>query len=222
MVDADPGWLIELPSWAQPLRLALRPLDALADDHPWNMQELDGLLPIDQPLRAAAVLVGLVPRPAGWQVLLTQRTRDLPTHGGQISFPGGRIEPSDASVVAGALRETEEELGIAPHLVHPIGLLDVYATISSFAVTPVVALIDPSIQLHPDAREVDEVFEVPLRFLLDRRNLLREERHFRGRMRGYFVYRYDQRTIWGATAGMLVNLLERIDHHGFDTADLLR
>jgi 8-oxo-dGTP pyrophosphatase MutT (NUDIX family) len=207
--------------WIDHLAGALRPVGC-AGAAPYNLDELDGLLPPGQPLRPAAVLVGLIPRDNGWQVLLTRRTQDLPTHGGQISFPGGRIEPGDADAVAGALRETHEELGIPPSAVRPIGLLDVYGTISAFAVTPVVGIVDPGSQTRPDAREVDEVFEVPLRFLLDRRNLKREERHFRGRLRGYYAFPYGERYIWGATAGMLVNLLERLDRHGFDPADLDR
>lgn len=210
------------PGWKDTLQQALRPLDQQLDSPPLNLSELDGLLPADQPLRPAAVLVGLVPRATGWQVLLTRRTEHLPTHGGQISFPGGRLEAEDANAVAGALRETQEELGIRPALVQPIGLLDVYATISAYAVTPVVGLVDPAMQLRPDAREVDEAFEVPVRFLLDRGNLVREERHFRGRMRGYYVYRYGQHTIWGATAGMLVNLMERLERHGLAAADFDR
>lgn len=209
------------PSWIATLREALRPLDS-GQAHPGNLDELEGLLPPGQALRPAAVLVGLVPRSQGWQVLLTRRTEQMPTHAGQISFPGGRIGPEDADPVAGALRETHEELGIEPARVRPLGLLDVYGTISAYAVTPVVGLIDPEARLQPDVREVDEVFEVPLRFLLDRRNLQREERHFRGRLRGYYAYPFGERYIWGATAGMLVNLLERLDRHGFDPADLDR
>ena len=170
----------------------------------------------------AAVLVPLVARGQVPTVLLTRRTDHLHHHPGQISFPGGRIEASDTDAVAGALRETQEELGIEPSLVQPLGLLDVYGTISAFAVTPVVGIIDPRMATRPDEREVDEVFEVPLRFLLDRRNLKREERQFRGRLRGYYAFPYGERYIWGATAGMLVNLLERLDRHGFDPADLDR
>jgi len=204
--------------WILQLTAALRPLDA-ADVEPSNWDELDGLLPAGQLFRPAAVLIGLVPRPSGWQVLLTKRTEHLPQHGGQISFPGGRIEPTDRDAVAGALRETHEEIGIAPALIQPLGLLDVYGTISAYAVTPVVGLVDPSGATTPCVREVEEVFEVPLKFLLDRRNLKREERHFRGRMRGYFVFPYGERYIWGATAGMLVNLLERLDRHGYNSTD---
>ncbi|MGE4069609.1 MAG: CoA pyrophosphatase [Lysobacterales bacterium] len=209
------------PPWMALLMAALRPLDQQAQA-PCNLNELEGLLPAHQPLRPAAVLVGLVPRAHGWQVMLTRRTEHLPTHAGQISFPGGRIEAVDRDAVAGALRETHEELGIAPALVRPLGLLDVYGTISAFAVTPVVGIIDPETPMRPDAREVDEVFEVPLRFLLDRANLKREERFFAGRLRGYYVYPYGERYIWGATAGMLVNLMERLDRHGFNPADLDR
>lgn len=210
-----------LPVWLDQLAIALRPLDS-ATDAPSNLAELDGLLPADQPLRPAAVLVPLIRRAQGWQVLLTRRTAQMPTHAGQISFPGGRIDASDPDAVAGALRETHEELGIDPARVRPLGLLDVYGTISAYAVTPVVGVVDPAASTCPNEREVDEVFEVPLSFLLDRRNLKREERHFRGRLRGYYAYPYGERYIWGATAGMLVNLLERLDRHGFDPADLDR
>lgn len=204
------------------LRRALRPLDEPPGQVPLNGDELADLLPAGQALRPAAVLVPLVPRPEGWQVLLTRRSVKLPQHGGQISFPGGRIEATDAGPVAGALRETHEELGIDPVTVTPLGLLDVYATISSYAVTPVVGVVAPNQAWRPDPREVDMVFEVPLRFLLDRSNLRREERHFRGRLRGYYVYPYGEHAIWGATAGMLVNLLERLDRHGLGTADFER
>lgn len=218
MTEAVARRMIHSVDWVERLSAALRPLDASVPG-PCNVEELEGLLPADTPLRPAAVLIGLVPRTHGWQVLLTKRTQHLPQHGGQISFPGGRIEPGDRDAVAGALRETHEELGIEPSLVRPLGLLDVYGTISAFAVTPVVGLLAPGLAITPDAREVDEVFEVPLNFLLDRRNLKREERQFRGRLRGYYVFPYGERYIWGATAGMLVNLLERLDRHGFDPAD---
>lgn len=203
----------------QRLAGALRPLDCAANS-PCNSEELDGLLPAHCVLRPAAVLIGLVPRSSGWQLLLTRRALHLPQHPGQISFPGGGLERDDHNAIAAALRETHEELGIAPERVQALGLLDVYATISAYAVTPVVALLDPGFELVPDPREVDEAFEVPLRFVLDRRNLLREEREFRGRLRGYYVYRYGEHYIWGATAGMLANLLDRLQRHGIDPADL--
>ncbi len=221
VIDAAVRPLPASADWVAKLTAALRPLDA-SEAVPCNLDELDGLLPAGQRLRPAAVLVGLVPRAHGWQVLLTKRTQNLPQHGGQISFPGGRIEACDCDAVAGALRETQEELGIAPASVRPLGLLDVYGTISAFAVTPVVGIIDPQASSVPDAREVEEVFEVPLQFLLDRRNLKREERHFRGRLRSYYVFPFGDRYIWGATAGMWVNLLERLDRHGFDPADFHR
>ena len=209
----DPARLSdEYERLTQRLASVLRPLDdAPVGTPPWNREELEGLLPEGTLLRPAAVLVGLVLRVEGWQVVLTKRTEHLPQHAGQISFPGGRIEASDRDVVAGALRETDEELGIAANLIRPVGLLDVYGTISLYAVTPVVGLIDPQTPITPDPREVAEVFEVPLDFVLDRNNLKREERMFMGRVRGYYVFPYGDRYIWGATAGMLVNLLERLE-----------
>ncbi len=193
------------------LRAVLRPVDAPPATQIWNHHELEGMLPADAVLRPAAVLIGLVQRASGWQILLTRRTEHLPQHAGQISFPGGRIEPTDQDAVAGALRETDEELGIAPAHVRPLGLLDVYGTISFYAVTPVLGIIDAHAQITPDPREVAEVFELPLAFVLDPANLKREERLFRGRVRGYYAYAFEDRYIWGATAGMLVNLLERLE-----------
>ena len=195
---------------AERLRAALRPLEAPTTAEIWNHHELQGLIPDGALLRPAAVLVGLVQRPSGWQIVLTRRTEHLPQHAGQISFPGGRIEAGDRDVVAGALRESFEELAIMPAHVRPVGLLDVYGTISYYAVTPVVGIIDAHAPMAPDPREVAEVFEVPLTFVLDPANLKREERVFRGRVRGYYAFAYGERYIWGATAGMLVNLLERL------------
>ena len=207
-----PEALLQLtpPALEARLRAALRPLDTQPTLKIWNHLELEGMLPADAVLRPAAVLIGLVPRAHGWQILLTRRTENLPQHAGQISFPGGRIEPTDADAVAGALRETEEELGIAPAHVRPLGLLDIYGTISFYAVTPVLGIVDAQAVIAPDPREVAEVFELPLAFVLDPANLKREERLFRGRVRGYYAYAYEDRYIWGATAGMLVNLLERL------------
>ncbi len=203
---------LELPElMVERLRAVLLPLHDLSPRAPWNLAELEGLLPPDTPLRPAAVLIGLVARESGWQIVLTKRTEHLPHHAGQISFPGGRIEASDRDVIAGALRETFEELGIAPQYIHPIGMLDTYGTISAFAVTPVVAIIAPEAPMLADPQEVDEVFEVPLSFFLDLSNRKREERFFSGRVRGYYVFPFGERYIWGATAGMMVNLLERLE-----------
>jgi 8-oxo-dGTP pyrophosphatase MutT (NUDIX family) len=179
----------------------------------WNHAELAGLLPDDMPLLEAAVLVGLVPRLDGWQVLLTRRTDALRHHAGQVSFPGGRIEPDDSDAVAAAIRETGEETGLAPSLIEPLGLLDPLCTITGFRVSPVVALIDPGYVAMPDPGEVDEVFEAPLAFLLDPANLGEFEIEFDGRPRRVleFVDRGEpRRRIWGATASILFNLRERL------------
>jgi 8-oxo-dGTP pyrophosphatase MutT (NUDIX family) len=154
----------------------------------------------------AAVLVGLVARPEGPRILLTQRTAHLKDHAGQISLPGGRIETGDPDPVAAALREAEEEIGLAPARVEILGGLPVYDTITGFRIHPVVGWIEPPIELRPDPYEVAELFELPLGFALDPRNHERDSYERDGRRRHFFVLRYDGRYIWGATAGILVNL----------------
>ena len=156
----------------------------------------------------AAVLVGLVDRPQGWFVLLTLRAADLADHAGQISFPGGRIEPFDPDPIHAALREAKEEIGLPMDNVEVVGRLDTWLTGTGFEITPVVGLVRPPDALVPDPVEVAEVFEVPLDFVLDPRNHQRRSRELRGEQRSFFVLPYEQRNIWGATAGMLVNLAE--------------
>src|SRR5688572_17063244 len=146
------------------LRAALYPLHAASTSRGWNHDELAGLLPDGVPLREAAVLVGLVPRPDGWQVLLTRRTDALRHHAGQVSFPGGRIEPGDIDAVAAAIREAGEETGLAPPLVEPLGLLDRLRTLTGFRVSPVVGMIGAGHVAGPDPGEVDEVFQAALAF----------------------------------------------------------
>lgn len=166
-------------------------------------------LPPDAPRTAAAVLVPLVERPDGFSVILTQRTADLKAHGGQISFPGGRMEKHDADAEAAALREAREEIGLDPATVEILGRLDPYKTVTGFDVTPVVAAVSLPLALIPDPVEVAEIFEVPLAFFLDPAN---HQRHSRtsptGAVRAYYAMPYQDRYIWGATAGMLVNLYE--------------
>lgn len=162
----------------------------------------------DGPKTAAAVLVPLVARPGGLTVLLTQRTAHLKNHAGQISFPGGRCEDVDDGPVATALRESHEEIGLDPSLVDVLGHLDDYVTVTGFTVTPVVGMIRPPFDLTPDPFEVAEVFEVPLSFVLDRSNHQRHTYKVRGRTRAYYAMPHGDRYIWGATAGMLVNLAE--------------
>src|SRR5438105_4085055 len=159
---------------------------------------------------AAAVLVPIIARPEDLTVLFTRRTEQLKSHSGQISFPGGRAEPGDPSPQHTALREAEEEIGLAPSRVEVLGQLAEYHTRTGFRVTPVVGLIQPPLEVVPDAREVDEVFEVPLAFLLDPANHRRESRQIGARMATYYVIEHQGRIIWGATAGMLVNLYRQL------------
>ena len=164
----------------------------------------------EQAATVAAVLVPIVAHPAGLTVLFTQRTAHLKAHSGQVAFPGGRAEPSDASPEETALRESEEEIGLPRRRVELLARLPEYFTRTGFRVTPVVGLIHPPLELAPDPREVEAVFEVPLAFLLDARNHQRHTREFQGRTVGYYAMPYrsneGERYIWGATAGMLVNL----------------
>jgi 8-oxo-dGTP pyrophosphatase MutT (NUDIX family) len=159
---------------------------------------------------AAAVLVPIVAHPAALTVLFTQRTPHLKTHAGQISFPGGRTEPGDAAPEFTALREAREEIGLRPEQAEVIARLPEYLTRTGYRVTPVVALLQPPLELTPDPREVDDIFEVPLAFLLDPRNHRRETREIQGRRVGYYAMPYGERYIWGATAGMLMNLYRHL------------
>lgn len=156
----------------------------------------------------AAVLVPIVERDDAPTVLLTQRTDHLTAHAGQISFPGGRMEEIDASREAAALRETEEEVGLGSEHIEIVGQLDLYVTRTGFEVTPVVGIVTPPFSLSPDPFEVADVFEVPLSFIIDPANHQKESRLYNGMKRQFYVLPYENRYIWGATAGMLVNLAE--------------
>ncbi len=156
------------------------------------------------PLKPAAVLLLIVNHAGGPVVVFTQRTAHLSDHAGQISFPGGRCDTDDCDAVATALREAEEEVGILPARVQILGQMPEYKTVTGYAVTPVVGWAEPPLAYIPDPREVDDVFEVPLGFLLDPRNHRLESALFKGRMRSYWAVPYGERFIWGATAGMLV------------------
>jgi 8-oxo-dGTP pyrophosphatase MutT (NUDIX family) len=164
-----------------------------------------------QPLKPAAVLVPLIDRPDELTVLLTQRTSHLAHHAGQVSFPGGHIEPQDGGPVETALRETEEEVGLDRRRVNVIGYLDTYITRTGFAVTPVVGVATPPFDLEPDPHEVAEIFEVPLSFLLNRENHQRCTAEFEGVTRYFWAIPYGRHFIWGATAGMLVDLCDILD-----------
>ena len=161
-------------------------------------------------LIAAAVLVPLVLRQDGVTMLLTQRTDHLRDHAGQVSFPGGRVEAYDEGAVATALRETEEEIGVGPSHIEVVGELDLYETRTGFRITPVVGLVEPGFTLTLDEFEVAEVFEVPLSFALDPANHQKRSLVWRGAERHFYLLPYGEREIWGATAGMIVNLYNRL------------
>lgn len=159
--------------------------------------------------RPAAVLVPVVARDP-LTVLFTLRTPHLKAHAGQVSFPGGKVENSDTGPADTALREAEEEIGLERGLVEPLGFLDTYRTGTGYAVMPLVALVDPGYRARPDPNEVADVFEVPLGFLMEPANARLETRFWRGADRRYYALTYDARDIWGATAGMLRNMRERL------------
>jgi 8-oxo-dGTP pyrophosphatase MutT (NUDIX family) len=165
--------------------------------------------------KPAAVLIPLINRPGGLTVLFTERSVDLPDHPGQISFPGGRIEPEDADAVAAALREAEEEISLPRDRVRPLGRLADYETVTGFRVLPIVALLTPDYVARPDPREVDEVFEVPLDYLMAPANLRSIRIDVGGRPRSVleFVDSGDSdRRIWGVSASILLNLRERLEN----------
>mgnify|MGYP001806732444 CR=1 FL=1 len=161
------------------------------------------------PVRPAAVLVPIVARD-GLTVLLTERTPHLAAHAGQIAFPGGKPDPGDTGPIDTALREAEEEIGIPRSCVEPLGFLDVYRTGTGFAVTPVVALIRPDFALTLNANEVAAAFEVPLAFLMDPANHRIDARTLGGRDRRFYAMPYGERYIWGATAGILRNMHDKL------------
>ena len=197
--------------WLYPL---LRPLEEAngmtvpeRGDFDLNPRWRDEAAPL---LRPAAVLVPIIDRPGGLTVLLTRRSPNLSSHAGQVAFPGGRIDPGDDGPVGAALRETEEETGIPRAFVTPVGLLDPYETGTGFVIVPVVGVLREGCTPRANPDEVDEIFEVPLAFLMDTANHQRHSGTWQGRERRYYAMPYETHNIWGATAGMIVNLRERL------------
>ena len=167
------------------------------------------ILAREQPIRPAAVLIAVIDRPQP-TVLLTQRSAHLNDHAGQISFPGGKIDATDASPLDAALREAAEEVGLTREFVDPIGYLDLYGTSFGFRILPTVARVRPGFTLRISPAEVDDAFEVPLAFLMNPSNHQLHSKEFRGVERFYYAMPYGERYIWGATAGILRVLYERI------------
>jgi 8-oxo-dGTP pyrophosphatase MutT (NUDIX family) len=176
-------------------------------DH--DLDPMSAAIAAVRPIRLAAVLVPVIARDEP-MVLLTQRTAHLKDHAGQISFPGGKIDSADASPMAAALREAEEEIGLAADRIEPIGYLDLYLTTFGFRIVPMVARIAPEFSLTLNRDEVDDTFEVPLAFLMAPENHHRKSRDWNGLTRHFYEMPFGKRYIWGATAGILRNLYERI------------
>ncbi len=187
------------------LRLPPPPADA-ADLHVSEIVE-------GTKIHDAAVLVPMVERAGRLSLLFTQRTAHLAAHAGQICFPGGRVESADASREDTALRETEEEIGLARRHVQVLGALPLYALPTGFHITPVVGWIQAPFDTRPDPFEVDEIFEAPLAHFLDAARYQRHQYHFNGRHRHYVAIPYAGRYIWGATAGMLLSLARVLSAH---------
>lgn len=192
------------------LSRALHPLHTPPTGDGWNRSELADLLP-PGPLIEAAVLVGITPRANGAHVVLTRRTETLRQHGGQVGFPGGRTEPDDRDAAAAALRESQEEIALAPGQVLLLGYLDPFVTITGYRVTPVVAGIDPGFTPVPSPDEVADVFEVPLAYLMQPDNLHQVDITHRGKVRHVMEFGWPGQRIWGATAAILYNLRRRLE-----------
>ncbi len=184
-------------------------LSATTGDHDMN-PAVKAALKKNRPLSPAAVLVPIVNHENGPTVILTERTHHLRTHARQVSFPGGKVEKQDTGPIDTALRETEEEIGLYRACIEIVGALDVYETGTGFSITPIVGIVTPGFELSIDEYEVADVFEVPLDFIMDPKNHRRESRKWQGVLRHYYVMPYDDHRIWGATAGMLVNLSKKM------------
>lgn len=193
------------------IRRALHPVHAPPTGSAWNRADLADLLVDESELVPAAVLVPIIDRGDTLTVLLTERDENLANHGGQVSFPGGRIDAGDPTVLAAALRELHEEVGIDADFVEPLGFLDPYDTITRFRVMPLVARVRPGFTIVPQAGEVADVFEAPLAHFMDPAALTWREIEYRGKLRNIHEFQAEGRRVWGATASMLLNLRKRLE-----------
>jgi len=191
---------LDIPREPQDLFRGLGPPRGDAGDHTIN----EG-----KPARPAAVLIPVVSRPEP-TILLTQRSGDLPDHSGQIAFPGGKIDPGDATPLDAALREAEEEIGLDRRHVRPLAYMPPFLSRTGYLITPVIGLVVPPFELAINPREVVDAFEVPLAFLMDPKNHQRQSREWQGQVRHFYAMPYGDRYIWGITAGILRNLWERL------------
>ncbi len=205
-------------SWIDGLRIRLSEATALekagdgvreTGDHILN-PDLGPYAKWDGPPRDAAVLIGLLERGDGPNVVLTQRTGHLNSHAGQVAFPGGKIDPTDDGPVEAALREADEEIGLSPAAVEPIGHLAPYLTGSGYRVVPIIGLIQTETAFRPNPDEVEDVFEVPLNFLMDPANHQKLSRKWQGKRRYFYAMPYGERYIWGVTAGIIRSLYDTV------------
>lgn len=192
------------------LEQRLAPPEALVGRPPYSDFDLSDERPAQPSLRDASVLVPLVTRQAGLSVLLTRRSVDMPTHSGQIAFPGGRRQAEDVDAIATALREAREEVGLDPSHVRVLGASDPYETVTQFRVTPIVGLVSHQADFVADPREVDAIFEIPFAFFMNPANHQRHSRDYNGQTRYYYAMPYGDHYVWGATAGMLRALYLRL------------
>ena len=199
-----------IADWRERVLRSVRPLNTDPGTQGWNHEDMRLLIGAGL-RRPAAVLVGLVEREEGLNILLTRRTEDLTHHAGQVSFPGGAVDAGDANAVAAALRETHEEIGVDEGLIEPIGFLDTFQTISCYRVTPVVAWLGADYRAVPNPREVAEVFEVPFAHFLDPMKKHTVRMNYQGRERDIYEFFYAGQRIWGATASMLLNFVQRME-----------
>ncbi len=220
LADADEGGATDVTAlpgadclMLERMRARLDPADGVSAPAPlWSDYDLNGGGPgRSTGLRPAAVLAVLTPRPDGLAVILTRRADHLSRHAGQVAFPGGRVDVGDGSLAAAALREAHEEIGLPPERVDVVGGFDAYETVTGYCVAPFVGLAPADFTPQPDPGEVAEVFEAPLRFLLDPANTRCEGRIWRGATRRYYAIEYEGRHIWGATAGMIAALRRRLE-----------